>query len=244
MGALHQGHMKLVTTAREECDTVVASIFVNPKQFGPNEDFDKYPKSLEKDIAALEDAGCDYLYVPTQDDLYPPQFSTHIHVSDLTDVLCGAKRPGHFDGVALILTKLFNQLKPDVVFMGEKDWQQLTVVKQLIRDLNFSVDIYPVETVRDKDGLALSSRNQYLSRVDRQKAPILYEVLSDVAASRINVDQASQRLLKGGFSRIDYLEIRSSNTLRPINVPSEGARVFGAAYLGETRLIDNVACKP
>lgn len=241
MGALHEGHLSLVKVARQQCDTLVASIFVNPTQFGVNEDLDMYPRPLERDIHLLQEAGCDVLYVPTVQHMYPEidLYKTDIHISPVMDVLCGAKRTGHFSGVCLILSKFFNRIKPDFVFMGQKDWQQCVVVQKLIDNMDFNIDLVKVPTIREQDGLALSSRNQYLSTQERQVAPALQATLLQVAQQNITCAQGIQFLLDNGFRNVDYLEIRDQNTLLSHNMKQQ--RVFGAAYLGQTRLIDNVA---
>jgi len=239
MGALHNGHLALIDAARKQCDTVVASIFVNPAQFGKNEDLDKYPGTLEKDLELLKKYGCDIVYTPTKSDMYSESFATSIHISGVTEVLCGAVRARHFDGVALVLTKLFNQVRPDTVFMGEKDWQQCIVIQRLIADLNFNIQMQTIPIVREVDGLAFSSRNQYLSSQERQIAPELHKAIRAVAAGQITLCQAIHHLVEKGFDSVDYIEILDENTLSS-NSTALNQRVFVAARLGNTRLIDNI----
>jgi len=238
MGALHAGHLSLVAIARAEARRTVASLFVNPTQFGPNEDLARYPRREAEDAALLADAGADLLYAPTLDAMYPRGFATAVAVKDLTDVLCGPFRPGHFQGVATVVTKLLLQALPDAAVFGEKDWQQLQVIRRLAADLDIPVRIVGAPTVREADGLAMSSRNQHLSEDERRVASTLNRVLRDVAAGG-GAGAARQALLAAGFARVDYVEVRDAETL---GEPSAGrpARVFGAAWLGTTRLIDNV----
>lgn len=251
MGALHDGHMALVRAARAACDRVAVSIFVNPAQFAPNEDLDAYPRREAADLATLEEAGVDLAFVPTVAEMYPDGFATTVAVPELSGCLCGAGRPTHFQGVATVVTKLLLQCLPDGAWFGEKDFQQLQVIRRLTRDLDIPVDIHGVETVREADGLALSSRNAYLTPDQRQNAPILAGALrliaNKTAAGTAIPDALSEarRMLDGaGFGKIDYLEIRDAGTLAPVEDWTSGdrpARVFGAAWLGDTRLIDNIA---
>lgn len=249
MGALHEGHMTLVRAARAECNHVVVSIFVNPTQFGPREDFDSYPRQEEHDLAMLRGAGVEVAFMPTVAEMYGQGFATSVSVSGLTECLCGRNRPVHFQGVATVVTKLLLQCLPDAAFFGEKDFQQLQVIRRLARDLDIPVAVRGVETVREADNVALSSRNAYLTPEQRKKAPAMVAALRHVAA-RIGTgvaaaDAASEgwKMLEGaGFDRVDYLEVREDETLAPVEDlpdPSRPARVFGAAFLGETRLIDN-----
>lgn len=250
MGALHDGHMALVRAARGACDRVVVSIFVNPAQFGPNEDLDSYPRQEAADLTALEKAGVDLAFVPAVAEMYPDGFATTVAVPALSGCLCGGGRPTHFQGVATVVTKLLLQCLPDGAWFGEKDYQQLRIIRRLARDLDIPVEIRGVETVREPDGLALSSRNAYLTPAQRQNAPILAGALRMIAkktAAGTAISDAlseARRMLDGaGFTKIDYLEIRDAETLAPVeDVPSGNrpARVFGAAWLGNTRLIDNL----
>jgi pantoate--beta-alanine ligase len=248
MGALHAGHLSLVKLAKSRCNRVVASIFVNPTQFGPREDFNIYPREEASDLDKLAKAGADLVFIPDTTEMYPPGFSTHVKVSDLTDDLCGASRPNHFEGVATVVTKLLLQCAPDIAVFGEKDYQQLLVIKRLVRDLNIPVQIVGGPIVREADGLALSSRNAYLSREQRKTAPLLHQTISEAAADLARGEGADAAALAGRFKleaagfRIDYVAVRDPDTLKPLSGPvAPGARVLVAAYLGKTRLIDNVA---
>ena len=252
MGALHDGHLALVKAARAECERVVATIFVNPKQFAPNEDLDAYPRREEADLAMLRSAGIALVFMPGTAEMYPPGFATRVRVAGLTDCLCGAHRPGHFDGVSTVVTKLLIQSLPDVAYFGEKDYQQLVVVRRLARDLDISVRIAGVPTVRDTDGLALSSRNAYLSPEERRVAPALARVLQRMAAALVvqsaavanEIARGIADLESAGFA-VEYLEIRDADTLAPVTETITGpARVFAAAHLGRTRLIDNMPIVP
>jgi len=247
MGALHEGHLSLVALARNQADRVVTSIFVNPIQFGPREDFHRYPRDETGDLAKLEKAGTDLVFSPDTTEMYPPGFSTKVTVGDLTEDLCGAARPNHFDGVATVVTKLLLQCAPHFAVFGEKDYQQLLVIKRLVRDLDIPVDIVGGPIVREKDGLALSSRNAYLSPSERTVAPLLYQTITAVAddlAKGRGADDAAEagrfKLEAAGF-RVDYVAVRDPDTLAPLSGPVQHARVLAAAYLGQTRLIDNVA---
>jgi pantoate--beta-alanine ligase len=234
MGALHDGHLSLVRRAREQCSKAVVSIFVNPTQFGPNEDFNRYPRDLTGDANKLATVGADAIFAPEVVEMYPPGAATTVTVSFLTEGLCGPFRPGHFQGVATIVTKLLLQCLPDAAFFGEKDYQQLQVIKQLARDLDVPVRIEPVATYRENDGLAMSSRNAYLKPEERKLAPLVYKVLTAATA------RGKQELLQAGFARIDYLDVVDASTLKLIEHAEQPARVAAAAFLGQTRLIDNV----
>jgi pantoate--beta-alanine ligase len=248
MGALHAGHMALVAAARGECERVVTSIFVNPRQFAANEDLGSYPRPEAADLEMLRSAGVDLAYLPAGDEIYPPQFSTVVRVDGLSEGLCGAHRAGHFDGVATVVTKLLIQSLPDRAYFGEKDYQQLLIVRRLARDLDIPVQIEGVPVVREPDGLALSSRNAYLSPAERRIAPNLARVLRHIAATLEREPGAVARetargraeLTRLGF-KVEYLEIRDAETLTPV-IDAVGApsRALAAAYLGRTRLIDNV----
>jgi pantoate--beta-alanine ligase len=250
MGALHEGHLSLLTLAKSRCDRVVVSIFVNPIQFGPREDFNLYPRDETGDLAKLGKAGADLVFAPDTAEMYPQGFSTHIGVGDLTEDLCGAARPNHFDGVATVVAKLLLQCGPDLAVFGEKDYQQLLVIKRLVRDLNVPVEIVGAPIVREADGLALSSRNAYLSPSERKTAPLLYQTISAVAADLAQgrgcddaVVAARFKLDAAGF-RVDYVAVRDPDTLKRLSGPVQRARVLAAAYLGKTRLIDNVPVPP
>jgi pantoate--beta-alanine ligase len=251
MGALHDGHIALVEEARRHADHVVVSIFVNPRQFGPNEDLDAYPRREAKDAQMLQAAGVAILWVPTVEVMYPEGHATNISLSGVTEGLDGAARPGHFDGVATVVTKLFNQVQPNVALFGEKDYQQLAVVRRMVRDLDLPVEIVGVPTQRAEDGLALSSRNAYLSEDERHNALALPRALGEAARQMEKgaaVDAAIARaiamLAAHGFDPVDYVSLCDAQTLEPMAVLDRPARLLGAARLGRTRLIDNIAVNP
>ncbi|HEY1432107.1 MAG TPA: pantoate--beta-alanine ligase [Stellaceae bacterium] len=247
MGALHQGHMALVRVARSECHRVVASIFVNPKQFAPTEDLGSYPRREAADLEMLQPAGVDLVFIPALDEMYPSDFATLVRVSGITEGLCGAHRAGHFDGVSTVVTKLLIQALPDIAYFGEKDYQQLMVVRRLARDLDIPVRIAGVPTVREADGLALSSRNVHLSAEERRIAPNLAQVLRNMAATLVQdptavareIARGSAALQQAGFA-VEYLEIREAETLAVTTEVTASSRVFAAVRLGKTRLIDNM----
>jgi pantoate--beta-alanine ligase len=248
MGALHAGHMALIEAAKGEADRVVASIFVNPLQFGPAEDLDRYPRQEEEDAGLLEHHGCDLLWLPTAEQLYPPGFATTVSVSGVSELWDGAARPGHFAGVATVVAKLFTAIRPDLAFFGEKDFQQLAVIRRMEADLGLGVTVRGVPTVRDPDGLALSSRNAYLSAEERRRALTLPQSLEQARVAILGgdsvaaaLDDAKRRLTDAGFSKIDYLALVDALTLEPLDVPSGRMRLIAAATIGATRLIDNVA---
>lgn len=247
MGALHAGHMALIDAARAKADRVVASIFVNPLQFGPSEDLDRYPRQEVEDAKLLERHGCDLLWMPTAEQLYPPGFSTTVSVSGVSERWDGAARPGHFAGVATVVAKLFTAVRPDLAFFGEKDFQQLAVIRRMTTDLGLGVTIHGVETVRDADGLALSSRNAYLSTDERARALALPQSLEEAREAILGgepveaaLDDARSKLGKAGFSQIDYFALVDSATLEPLDAPSGEMRLIAAAVIGTTRLIDNI----
>lgn len=246
MGNLHEGHLNLVREARQLCDVVVVSIFVNPIQFGPNEDFENYPRTLEQDSHLLADAGCDIIFAPSVEQMYGSQPRlTNIRVSEITDDLCGTSRPGHFDGVAVVVTKLFNIVQPHFAFFGQKDYQQLAVIRQLVHDLSLPIEVIGVPIARAADGLALSSRNGYLSPEERQKAPEIYQRLKNAAAelqqghalSQV-VEHMKSELTQAGFV-VDYVEARTPE-LKAVQEFNQDLVLFVAARLGKTRLIDNL----
>lgn len=248
MGALHAGHMELVKTAMAQCDKVVVSIFVNPTQFGAGEDLDSYPRQEAADAALLEAAGVELVWAPSVDQVYPEGFSTNVSVSGVSSGLCGGSRPGHFDGVATVVAKLFNQVRPDAAFFGEKDFQQLAVIRRMARDLDFTHDIVGVPTVRDADGLALSSRNAYLTPEQRQQAVALPNIMREAAeniARGGDIDailrDAKAKLIASGFHKVDYFELKHPDTLENVTVFAQPARLLAAAHIGTTRLIDNIA---
>jgi len=248
MGALHEGHLSLVRAAKQRCGFVVATLFVNPKQFAPHEDFDRYPRDEAGDAKLLAGAGCDLLYAPERAAMYPEGFSTSVLVSSVSTMLEGQMRPHFFGGVATVVTKLLVQALADAAFFGEKDYQQLLVIKQLTRDLDIPVEIVGCPTVREHDGLAMSSRNFYLSQDERRIAARLNYVLHDaIKALRAGapVDavelEASRHLTAAGFTSVDYVAIRDAASLQPIANLNQPARILAAAWLGKTRLIDNMA---
>ncbi|NNN05229.1 MAG: pantoate--beta-alanine ligase [Elusimicrobia bacterium] len=247
MGALHDGHAALVRRAARECDRVIVSVFVNPLQFGPNEDFGRYPRALPADRRLVAAAGAAAVYAPSPAEMYPEGFRTHVEVEGLSDLYCGAYRPGHFRGVATVVLKLFNQVRPDRAYFGEKDFQQVVVLERMVRDLDVPVKIVRVPTVREADGLARSSRNAYLSREERAAAPALRAALeAGVQAARApgaapaRAAAAVRRALSRTPLRLQYAAVADALTLEPARDLRGPRRLLAAAYLGRTRLIDNV----
>ena len=247
MGALHAGHMRLVEVACEQCDVVAASIFVNPAQFSEGEDLDTYPRQEKEDLAMLEAAGVELVWAPTLDQIYPEDYSTKVNVGGLSEGLDTLTRPDFFEGIATVCTKLFNQIRPDAAYFGEKDFQQLSIIKRLTRDLDFTHEVVGVPTVREKDGLALSSRNAYLSAEEREKSAALPAIMRETAAAiakggnfALILEDARAKLLSSGFHTIDYFEVRRADTLEKVEKFVPQARLFAAAHLGTTRLIDNI----
>lgn len=250
MGNLHAGHMSLIETAHRHAGFVVASVFVNPLQFGPGEDLDSYPRTLADDQHKLEEAGCHLLFTPSVALMYPQgmQGQTLVHVSGVSEGLCGGSRPGHFDGVATVVTKLFNMVQPDVAVFGEKDYQQLAVIRKMTGDLNTPVEIVGAPIVRGTDGLALSSRNGYLDAAQLKTAPALYQCLQQSVAGIQSgrrdyaavLQEAAASLQTAGM-RPDYLELREAGSMQPATADSRELVILAAAFLGNTRLIDNIA---
>jgi pantoate--beta-alanine ligase len=251
MGALHAGHLALVAEARKRAEHVVVSIFVNPRQFGPNEDLAAYPRRAAKDSAMLTEAGVAVLWMPETDVMYPNGYATNISVAGVSESLDGAARPGHFDGVATVVAKLFNQVRPDVALFGEKDYQQLAVIRRMVADLDFGIEIVGVPTEREEDGLALSSRNVYLTPEERQQARALPRALG-AAATAIEAGgdvadalaKAESALIENGFQSVDYVALCDAATLKPVTSLERPARLLAAARIGAARLIDNVPVMP
>ena len=251
MGALHEGHLTLVREARAAAEHVAVSIFVNPRQFGENEDLDAYPRQMARDSALLEAEGVALLWAPAPEEVYPPGYATNISVSGISDGLCGADRPGHFDGVATVVCKLFNQVQPDLAFFGEKDWQQLAVIRRMARDLDLTLPhvdaIRGVPIVREADGLARSSRNAYLTSSQRAAAAALPRQMETAIARLVAGERADAvlsdlagGLLEAGFDSVDYADLRRGSDLAPASDAAPGNRLFVAARIGGTRLIDNM----
>ncbi|TDK51060.1 pantoate--beta-alanine ligase [Antarcticimicrobium luteum] len=248
MGALHPGHLSLVEAAKADCDRVVVWIFVNPKQFNNPEDLENYPRTEVEDAEKLAPYGVDAVYAPDVDQVYPEGFATTVSVAGLTDVLCGAHRPGHFDGVATVVSKIFLQTGADRAYFGEKDFQQLQVVRRMAGDLDIPIEVIACPTVREDSGLAMSSRNLRLSPEGRQQAALLYPVLRDVAAELADgnrfpplAERARARLAEAGFDEVEYFDLRSEDGLQALDHPDRPARIFVAAYIEGVRLIDNLA---
>jgi pantoate--beta-alanine ligase len=251
MGALHAGHMALVAEGRRRASHVVASIFVNPTQFAAHEDLSTYPRREATDAKMLEEEGCALLWSPDVETMYPGGSEVSVRAGSLGEGLDGAARPGHFDGVATVVSRLFEQVGPDIALFGEKDYQQLAVIRQMVRDLGLGVEIVGVPTQRDADGVALSSRNTYLTDEERQAARALPRALGEAAASIQRggavadaLATAKERLVKAGFDPIDYVELCDAETLEPVTVVERPARLLAAARIGRTRLIDNLAVEP
>ena len=249
MGALHEGHRSLNAEARRRCGYVVVSVFVNPTQFGPNEDYASYPRTLSADLDACEQDGADLVFVPDVDQMYPGKRLTTVQVAGLTEGLCGASRPGHFDGVTTVVAKLFNIVAPDAAFFGEKDYQQLAVIRRMVLDLNMPIEVVGCPTVREADGLAMSSRNQYLDGQQRRQATVLYAAMCQARDSILAGEAVAARLIAGierkidqaGLADIDYVRIVDAETLADLPVVDRAARVCVAVKIGTCRLIDNLA---
>jgi pantoate--beta-alanine ligase len=247
MGSIHEAHEKLIIEAKRNADIVLATIFINPMQFGKNEDFEKYPQSEEEDITRLSSVGCDIIYIPTLDNIYPEGFDLTINVPKLSSVLCGKKRPNHFEGVSTIVAKLLLQSGADYAVFGEKDYQQLLIIKSLVKNLDIPCHVLPIETIRDENGLAISSRNQYLSIANKNIANNINKIMKSAVNDYKNEDIKStitfvkNSLINSGIKNIDYIEIRDNNNLNLIeNNDKSNARLFIAVYINDTRLIDNI----
>jgi pantoate--beta-alanine ligase len=248
MGALHEGHLSLVRLAKSRSDCVAASVFVNPAQFGPNEDFAKYPRNFDSDCKLLEAEGVNLLFAPSVEEMYPEGSRTFVHVEKLSEGLCGAFRPGHFRGVTTVVSKLFNIVEPDLAFFGQKDAAQVSIVRRMVRDLDFDVEIIVGPTIRERDGLAMSSRNAYLSPAERKQATVLYRALMRVQTLTDSGERSAAKLIAAARDvlaeepavQVEYVEAVNNDTLDPVIDVSSGALVAVAARLGGTRLIDNI----
>ncbi len=252
MGYLHDGHLELMRCAKTKSDRVVVSIFVNPTQFAPGEDFERYPRDLDRDMALMAPVGVDVVFVPAVGEMYPEGYQTYVEVGEISEPLCGAKRPGHFRGVTTVVAKLFHIVKPHVAVFGEKDYQQLLVIRRMVRDLAMDVEIVGHPIVREPDGLAMSSRNVYLSEEERQEALLLSKALAEVTrlvdggerAASVLVSAAQKVLEQGARVRIDYAELRDAETLQEITILDRPGVLALAAFVGKARLIDNTVLRP
>lgn len=247
MGYLHEGHLTLASNARLENDVVVMSIFVNPTQFGPNEDFESYPRDLERDKKLAESAGVDIIFAPDIEEMYPTDGGIKIRAGRQAEILCGASRPGHFDGVLQVVSKLFHIVEPTRAYFGQKDAQQVAIIQTLVRDYNFPLEIRTVPIVREEDGLAKSSRNVYLTEVERKEAPAIYEALLIAKEqfeanqnSEVAIDSATKHIEKYTSGKIDYLQILAYPDLKPVTDKTKQYLIAAAVYIGKTRLIDNI----
>ena len=251
MGFLHNGHLSLLHMAIEKTDIVAASIFVNPEQFGPGEDFEKYPRDSERDHKLLEDMKCDILFSPSANEMYPPGYQSYVHVERLSEVLCGRFRPGHFRGVTTIVLKLFHIVKPKIAFFGQKDAQQAIIIQKMVRDLDLDIEVLIAPTVRELDGLAISSRNVFLSSDERKDAVVIYESLQNAKTMILEGERDSERvkhtmmemILGNGGKKIDYIEIVKMDSLHPVNSIQGEVLIVLAVWIGNTRLIDNLILK-
>ena len=254
MGYLHEGHLSLARAAKKDCDKVFMTIFVNPAQFGADEDFEKYPRDLEKDAVLAESSGVDYIFAPKTTEIYRKDSKTFVEVEGLDAPMCGRKRPGHFRGVATIVLKLFNIIPADNAYFGEKDYQQLAIIKKMVSDLDLDIKIIPCPTIREKDGLALSSRNKYLLKEERENAPVIYETLKKAKKMIEDGEEDLKLVVKQAIynirqtphvKKIDYFDIRNTETLEEINTRTINIDILiaAAAWFGETRLIDNIVIK-
>lgn len=247
MGALHEGHLSLARAGKRECERVITTIFVNPKQFNNPDDLKKYPRTEEADVALLSSVGVDVVFIPHAEDVYPDGFITTVSVGGVSEPLEGRMRPGHFDGVATVVTKLFGMTMADRGYFGQKDWQQLQVVLRLVRDLNLPITIVGCETIREADGLAMSSRNVRLTDAGRAVAGVLYSAITAAAddiragqSDRMAIREAAEKVRAAGFDRVEYIELRDAETLMPSDDPQKPRRMLAAAWLDGVRLIDNI----
>jgi len=251
MGYLHEGHLSLARQARKDTDIVVMSIYVNPLQFGPKEDFARYPRDLKRDINLAKSVGVDIIFAPCDKEMYPPDYVTYVEVEKLTEGLCGRFRPGHFKGVTTVVTKLFNIVKPDIAYFGQKDAQQARVIEKMVEDLNMDIKIKVMPIVREKDGLAMSSRNVYLNPEERKRATCLYSALKKAEElisqgernARKIIAEMKKIVVKNGVSRIDYIEIVDAKNLEPLKELKGEVLIALAVWMGNTRLIDNTKIK-
>lgn len=248
MGALHEGHLSLVRAAKRGCDRVIVTIFVNPRQFNNSDDLTKYPRTEDADAALLAQEGVDVIFAPAADEVYPRGFATNVSISGISEPLEGAMRPGHFDGVATVVAKLFGMTQAERAYFGQKDWQQLQVVRRLVSDLNIPIEVVGCETIREADGLAMSSRNARLDPLARAQAPALHATMRRIAATIRDgnavapaLEGARKDLIAAGFSEVEYIELRDAATLEPMEAHDGPARLLAAAWIGGVRLIDNIA---
>lgn len=241
MGALHAGHISLIRKAKKENDIAIASIFVNPMQFAPNEDFSNYPRTQKQDIKLLQENNCNFLYLPTLQDIYEQGFDSLITIKTYArGILCDAFRVGHFDGVLTVVNKLLNQVQPTKAYFGEKDFQQLSLIKKMVKDFDINVKVISGKTMREQTGLALSSRNKYLSDFEKQNASQIYASMVKIKNGTSTIEKEKQRLFEAGFSEVQYFEVLDETTFTPCPISHKNARIFFAGYLGKTRLIDNL----
>jgi len=253
MGALHEGHLSLIQQAGKIADAVVLSIFVNPTQFGPNEDFERYPRDLPRDADYVSTMGVDYIYAPTNEDIYPPGFSTYVNVEGLGDVFCGRSRPGHLRGVATVMTIFFNVVRPDFVFLSQRDYQHSVIIRQLVRDLHMDAEVVVCPAVREPDGLVASSRNVYLNPEERRAATVIYRSLMKAAAMVESGERNTARIIEAireviqsePLAQIDYTAVVDPDTLEPVDeIGSSTVIAMVAAFIGATRLVDNIFLNP
>ena len=250
VGYFHQGHLSLVAEANKQCEITVVSIFVNPSQFGPNEDFESYPRDMQRDLELLSKYKVDYVFSPNPEQMYPQDYRTWVEVEGLSSILCGASRPGHFRGVATVILKLINIIKPNFMFMGEKDFQQVTVLQTMLKDLNCETQIVPCPIIREEDGLAMSSRNVYLNPEQRKQALCLYRAIQQAQAkykqglrdTNLLKKQAADLIINSG-GKIDYISFVEPKTLQEVAIADDNTRIMLAVFIGKTRLIDNAPLK-
>ena len=250
MGYFHQGHLSLVAEANKQSEITVVSIFVNPSQFGPNEDFDSYPRDMQRDLELLSNYKVDYVFSPSSEQMYPQDYRTWVEVEGISSILCGASRPGHFRGVATVILKLINIIKPNLMFMGEKDFQQVTVLKKVLKDLNCITQIVPCHIIREEDGLAMSSRNIYLNPEQRKQALCLFKAIQQAQThykqgirDTIFLQNEAAELVKISGGKVDYISFVEPNTLQEVNIADDNTRILLAVFIGKTRLIDNAPLK-